>query len=88
MYYIVVYDIAAPKRLPKILKCCRKFLIWVQKSVFEGEMTRSQYLKFMQEMKKIIDKKEDSVIMYSIRNAEVISKEVYGREKNEVTNFL
>ena len=54
MYYIVVYDIASPRRLPKILKTCRKYLHWVQRSVFEGELTKSQILALKGELKKII----------------------------------
>ena len=38
MYVILVYDIGE-KRVGKILKLCRKYLNWIQNSVFEGEIT-------------------------------------------------
>ncbi len=88
MYYIVVYDIASAKRLPKILKICRKYLHWVQRSVFEGELTKTQFLQLNDELKRKINKKEDSVIYFEIRNTEVIRKNVLGKELNEISNFI
>ena len=57
MYYVLVYDIASAKRLPKALKICRKFLYWIQNSVFEGELTKSQYLDIKMQLLKVINKK-------------------------------
>lgn len=88
MYYILTYDLASPKRLPKALKICRKFLNWVQNSVFEGELTTHQMDRLMAELKRVINKDEDSVIVYAARTPEVINKEVLGIEKNEITLFL
>ena len=88
MYYVLVYDIGNVKRLPKILKICRKYLHWVQRSVFEGELTRTQFLQLNEELKRMINKKEDSVIFYEIRNKEVIRKNVLGIELNEVSNYI
>ncbi len=88
MYYILVYDVASPKRLPKILKTCRRYLHWVQRSVFEGELTKSQYIDLRAEIKSIINKKEDSVIFFAIRNRETFTKETIGKELNKITNFF
>ena len=38
MYVILVYD-CGEKRVGKMLKLCRKYLNWIQNSVFEGEIT-------------------------------------------------
>jgi len=88
MYYLVVYDIGSPKRLPRILKICRKYLNWVQKSVFEGELTVTQYKSLNIELKEKINKKEDSVIFYQIRSPEVVDKVILGIEKNEISIFI
>ena len=88
MYYILIYDIASAKRLPKALRICRKYLYWVQRSVFEGELTRTQYLSLKAELLAKINKKEDSVIFYAIRNTEVVDKKVFGVEQNEISNFI
>ena len=88
MYYVLVYDIASAKRLPKALKICRKFLYWIQNSVFEGELTKSQYLDIKMQLLKVINKKEDSVIFFAIRNPQVVDKVILGKEKNEISNFI
>ena len=88
MYYIVVYDISSPKRLPRMLKICRKYLHWVQKSVFEGELTKRQFINLHDELKSKINKKEDSIIFYQIRNTDVVDKQLLGIEKNEITIFI
>lgn len=38
MYVILVYDIGE-KRVGKMLRLCRKYLNWIQNSVFEGEIS-------------------------------------------------
>jgi CRISPR-associated protein Cas2 len=38
MYVILVYDFGE-NRVAKMLKLCRKYLSWIQNSVFEGEIS-------------------------------------------------
>lgn len=38
MYVIAVYDVNK-KRVSKMLKLCRRYLHWIQNSVFEGEIS-------------------------------------------------
>lgn len=88
MYYILTYDITSPKRLPKALKICRRFLNHVQNSVFEGELTTAQMDRLQTEIKMLIDKKEDSVLIYAARTPEVVDRLVLGIEKKEISNFF
>lgn len=88
MYFILTYDITKPKRLVKALKTCRKYMNWVQKSVFEGHLTESQYKNLMKEMKKIIKKDEDSVITYCVNDLHYLQKVITGIEKNDISNFI
>ena len=88
MYYILSYDIGSPKRLPKLLKICRKYLNWVQNSVFEGELTKSQFDELYARIRFLIDKKKDSVLFYELRNREVFDRSVLGIEKNEITYMI
>jgi len=88
MFYILSYDIGSPKRLPKLLKTCRKYLNWVQNSVFEGELTKTQFDELHAKIKGIIDKKKDSVLVYELRNREVFDRSVLGIEKNEITYMI
>jgi CRISPR-associated protein Cas2 len=39
MYVILVYDMGE-KRVSKMMKHCRKYLNWIQNSVFEGKLRR------------------------------------------------
>ena len=88
MYYICVYDIANERRLPKVLKLFRKYLNWVQNSVFEGELTSAQYVSLLAELNKIIKKEEDSIILYKLREEKWMTREIIGVEKNMIDNFL
>ncbi len=93
MYIIAVYDIstqdkAGQKRLNRIFKMLKKYLVHIQNSVFEGELTKAQYAKMEMEARKIIDKEVDSVIFFSNRNIKWMDKEVLGLEKRTTDNFL
>ena len=41
MYVILVYDFGE-RRVQKMLKLCRKYLMWIQNSVFEGEISEAR----------------------------------------------
>ncbi len=88
MYYILTYDCTSPKRLPKLLKTCRRYLNWIQNSVFEGELTKAQFISLKTKLAKILDKKNDSIIFFEIRNKQVVDREILGIEKNEITFMI
>lgn len=87
MYLIIVYD-AEPKRGIKLLKYLRQNLVWVQNSVFEGEVTESGFAKIKYEIKEIINEKKDSVIIYTFDSINYTSREVIGNEKNTTDTFI
>jgi CRISPR-associated protein Cas2 len=78
----LVYDVNQ-KRVNKVLKICRKYLTWVQNSVLEGEITEATLYKLKMELKKIINKKEDSIIIYNLRTTRYSSREIIGLEKGK-----
>jgi len=88
MFIIFVYDIASPKRLVKVLKKSRAYLNWVQNSVFEGELTESQFEIFKAEIFKKADLKEDSLIFYTFRTKDYTNRLCYGVEKSNISDFL
>ncbi len=53
MYVILVYDIGE-KRVVKMLKLCRRYLNWIQNSVFEGEITEVKLKELKYEAKTIM----------------------------------
>ncbi|MCC9043502.1 CRISPR-associated endonuclease Cas2 [Myroides sp. M-43] len=87
MYVILVYDIS-DKKVGKMLKLCRKYLNWIQNSVFEGEITEVKLKELLLEAKLILDKEKDSVIIFKSRQEKWLEKQVLGKEKNELDNFL
>lgn len=88
MYVILVYDIGE-KRVGKMLKLCRKYLSWIQNSVFEGEITEVK-LKELKIKASIIMEEEnsDSLIIFKTRNEKWLDKEIVGKERGETSNFL
>jgi CRISPR-associated protein Cas2 len=87
MYVILVYDIGE-KRVGKMLKLCRRYLNWIQNSVFEGELTKLQYERLKHEALTIMESHNDSIIVFSSDNQKWLNKEIIGIEKNELDNFL
>lgn len=77
MYVIMVYDVNV-QRVAKILHIGRKYLTWVQNSVMEGSLTRTQFRKLKEEVRKAINEKEDSVLFYTLRSGKDIRRENIG----------
>ena len=63
MYFIVTYDVGE-ERLNKVRKILRKYFIWVQNSVFEGEISEAKLEKCIYELKSVMDENYDSVYFY------------------------
>lgn len=87
MYVILVYDVGV-ERCAKLLKLCRKYLNWIQNSVFEGEISSLKLNELLLEARKIMDMQTDSLLYFSSRNSQWLDKGVLGVEKNTVDNFL
>lgn len=87
MYVIAVYDINE-KRVAKMLKLCRRYLNWIQNSVFEGEITDLGLKELIYEARQIMDEREDSFIVFSSREERWLTKTIVGKERAEVDNFL
>lgn len=87
MYIIAVYDVGE-KRVAKMLKLCRRYLHWIQNSVFEGELSELQLRKFEQEVRELLVLKEDSMIIFRSREEHWLEKRIIGREKNKIDSFL
>ena len=87
MYVILVYDIEE-KRVGKMLKLCRRYLNWIQNSVFEGELTDVKLKELLSEAKDLMDEAKDSIIVFKSRQEKWIDKMVIGLEKNNMDNFI
>ncbi|MDI6738382.1 MAG: CRISPR-associated endonuclease Cas2 [Nanoarchaeota archaeon] len=87
MYVILVYDVEVGK-VTKVCHFLRKYLHWVQNSVFEGELTDSELFKIRSELKKLINNEKDSIVIYGLPTKEAIKKEVIGKEKVTLTKII
>lgn len=87
MYVILVYDMGE-KRVVKMLKLCRRYLNWIQNSVFEGEISRVKLKGLIFEAKEIMDLEKDSIIIFKSRQEEWLEKEVVGIERSPLDNLL
>lgn len=87
MYVILVYDIGE-KRVGKMLKNCRKYLNWIQNSVFEGEITEVKLKELLAGARKIMDEERDSIIIFKSRDEKWLDKEIVGTERMTTDNFL
>lgn len=85
---ILVYDIGE-KRVGKMLKLCRKYLNWIQNSVFEGDITEVKLKELILSAEKIMKKEEDdSLIIFSSRSDKFLEKQIIGKERSSPDNFL
>lgn len=63
MFVVVSYDISEDKRRTKIHSILKSYGQWVQYSIFECNLTDTQYAKLRSRLAKVI-KTEDSVRFY------------------------
>jgi len=87
MYVIAVYDISE-KRVSKMLKLMRKYLHWIQNSVFEGEISSAKLEELKIRAFGIMDQETDSLIIFKSREEEWLEKEVVGHERSTLDSIL
>lgn len=77
MFVVLVYDVNQ-KRVAKVLKICRKYLMHVQKSVFEGRITDASLKRLKQELTDTVEPKEDAICIYCLESPKYTWKECIG----------
>ena len=87
MYVILVYD-CGERRVAKMLKLCRKYLNWIQNSVFLFVLSEVRLKELLSSAKKFIDESEDSIIVFKGSNHSSLEKEIVGKERCSIDNFL
>lgn len=87
MYIILVYDFGE-KRVSKMLKLCRKYLNWIQNSVFEGEISEVRLKELLSVAKEFMKNDEDSVIIFKGLAQSSLKKIIVGKECSNIDNFL
>jgi len=87
MFVIMTYDVGV-ERLAQVLKTARKYLYWVQNSVFEGEISDADLLRLRSDLLRIVDEEKDSVTFYLLRTTKYLKKDTIGTVKGEPEIFL
>ena len=86
MYVIVVYDMEA-HRTQLMLKLCRRYLIHVQNSVLEGEISEGDLTTLKGEIEDLLQTGE-SVVVYELSSDSLFNRAVYGEDPAEGSQFL
>ena len=76
------------RRVGRMLKLCRKYLNWIQNSVFEGEITEVKLKELLLEANKLMNEEEDSLILFKSRGERWLEKQILGVERMSTDNFL
>lgn len=87
MYVLLVYDVETG-RVSKVHKLLKRYLHWVQNSVFEGELTDAQIADLKNRLEKITDETTDSILIYTARDRKWLTRESLGRERATTSNFI
>ncbi len=87
MYVIAMYDVGE-KRVGKMLKLLRRYLNWIQNSVFEGEISEVKLMELKHKAMQIMNEETDSLIIFKTRQEKWLDKEIVGHERQELDTFL
>jgi CRISPR-associated protein Cas2 len=64
--YLIAYDIASPRRLPRIHRCLSRCALWVQYSVFAGRFTPAAVTALAADLRALIHPALDDVRIYRL----------------------
>ncbi|MFN8673081.1 MAG: CRISPR-associated endonuclease Cas2 [Candidatus Sericytochromatia bacterium] len=88
-FIIISYDISDDKRRTKIHKALKAYGEWVQYSIFECNLTKTDYAKLRARLDPLIDYKNDSVRFYFVCSACKLKVErIGGKIPNEENFFM
>lgn len=87
MYVILVYDFGE-RRVGKMLKLCRRYLNWIQNSVFESEISEARLKELLMLCDAFMKKEEDSIIIFSGSSQYTMDKRIVGKERSNIDVFL
>ncbi len=79
--YLVCYDISDQKRWRKVYKIMKGYGVWLQLSVFQCRLRKTDLLVMTESLKEIIHRQEDSLLLIDIGPAETIFPKItsYGK---------
>ena len=87
MFIIIVYDVAE-ERVAKVNKFLKRYLHWIQNSVFQGYISKSLFEEIKNGLREIIDLDYDAVYFFTARNPNAVEKEVMGVERGDISRII
>lgn len=92
MYCILIYDISDDKNGAKVMRCvfkiCKSYMMHIQKSIFEGELSNSQYIELKNKLKVFLRDDLDSCIIFSSENPQWLKKDFLTKPNDDTSNFI
>jgi len=85
-YVVIVYDVQAD-RTQKFLKYLRRYLVHVQNSVFEGELTEGDLEEVTTTLESMLEP-EESVMVYRMSSEKYVERSVFGDDPMDDQQFL
>ncbi|MEW6365978.1 MAG: CRISPR-associated endonuclease Cas2 [Acidobacteriota bacterium] len=67
--FVVAYDIEDDKRRNAVHRALMSFGVWTQYSVFECALDEQQLVRMRHRLESLMDKREDSVVIYHLCSA-------------------
>ena len=86
MYVIIVYDVDV-SRVVRINKFLKRYLLWVQNSVFEGEITETLLAELIKRIEKMVQG-TDSIIIYKLRTESYLERQLIGYDFGRKNNVI
>lgn len=87
VYAVITYDVNV-SRVNTVKKFLREYLSWVQNSVLEGELTKSELMEIKVGLKELIEQDVDSIYIYTARDKKYLNKEIMGIEKGDTGQII
>jgi CRISPR-associated protein Cas2 len=87
MFVIIVYDVQV-ERIDAVRTYLKKYLNWMQNSVFEGDLTPSELVRIKADLSNITNKNKDCIIIYQIRNKDLLDTQVIGTPKSNPSTII
>ena len=87
MYIIVASDIQI-ERIGGVRKYLKRYLNWIQNSLLEGEVTKSELEEIKNNLTKLIEMEKDHIVIYELRSNDLFIKESIGKAKLDTSNII
>ena len=87
MYVIVAYDVNV-ERVNRVKKFLRRYLNWVQNSLFEGELSEADLEEVKIGLSRIIDEETDMIVIYKLRSEKAMKREIIGTDKSGIDEII